>query len=81
MTALALEGIVPRPTCPAGDLASPLLPPEDAAVLEAVDWSATSTETVLIRTGRCPAEVATILSRLEMGGWLRGQGGWWERRR
>jgi DNA processing protein len=48
-------------------------------VLAAVDWAPTSTETVLARTGMAPPEVATALALLEIDGWVRGRGGWWER--
>ncbi len=53
--------------------------PEDAPVLEAVGWEATSTEQVLVRTGLTPSRLAVALTHLEVGGWVRNLGGWWER--
>jgi DNA processing protein len=53
--------------------------PELAPILEAVDWSATSIEQVMLRTGQPPGVVAAALARLEMGGWISGSGGWWQR--
>ncbi|HEV7685345.1 MAG TPA: DNA-processing protein DprA [Acidimicrobiia bacterium] len=50
-----------------------------APVLAAVDWAPTSTETVLVRTGLGPSEVSTALALLEIDGWVRALGGWWER--
>jgi len=53
--------------------------PEDAPVLEAVGWEATSTEQVLVRTGLTPSRLAVALTHLEADGWVRNLGGWWER--
>jgi DNA processing protein len=52
---------------------------EDAAVLEAVGWEATSTDQVLVRTGMAPSRLAVALTHLEAAGWVRNLGGWWER--
>lgn len=57
----------------------PRPPPELAPILAAVDWAPTATEQVLIRTGRPPGEVTAALARLEIEGWVRSLGGWWER--
>lgn len=51
----------------------------DANVLAAVDWSPTTIETVLRRTGLSPLAAAAALERLASSGWLRGAAGWWER--
>lgn len=56
-----------------------LLEPEDAHVLDAVDWTPTPTEDVLRRTGLEPARGAALLTRLEMAGLVRAGPGWWER--
>lgn len=79
LAALSLEtaGLAParseRRPQPTGD---------DAVVLEAVGWEATSTQQVLDRCGLVPLRVAVAISHLEADGWLRpsgGQAGWWER--
>jgi DNA processing protein len=53
--------------------------PLGAAVLAAVDWAPTATETVLARTELSPGDVAARLATLEIDGWVRGASGWWER--
>ena len=53
--------------------------PVDVPVLEAVGWEATSTEQVLVRTGLTPSRLAVALTHLELDGWVRNLGGWWER--
>ncbi|HEX7166984.1 MAG TPA: DNA-processing protein DprA [Acidimicrobiales bacterium] len=49
------------------------------AVLAAVDWTPTATETVLERTALSLGAVAAALTRLELSGLVRRSGGWWER--
>jgi DNA processing protein len=73
--AIADGGAAPSP---AGD---PRPPPDRRAlaVLEAVDWAPTALETVLVRSGLAPAVAAGVLATLEIDGWVRGGGGWWER--
>jgi DNA processing protein len=68
-------------SAPASSPASASVPlsPETVVVFEAVDWSPTSTQQVLARTGMSLGTVAAALARLEMGGRVRGLGGWWER--
>jgi DNA processing protein len=79
LTALSLEGAVlpsPQPShASTGD-------DDDAAspVLAAVDWTPTSTEDVLRRTGLALGAAATELARLEVQGRVRRRGSWWERR-
>jgi DNA processing protein len=51
----------------------------DAAVLAAVDWVPTSVETILQRTSLSPIHASTALAHLEVAGWIRSSGGWWER--
>jgi DNA processing protein len=80
LAALALEGARRPPgwrDAPGEGNQGP--PAELAPVLAAVDWAPTSTEQVLIRTGCSPGEVTVGLARLEMDGWVRALGGWWER--
>ncbi|MGH3578950.1 MAG: DNA-processing protein DprA, partial [Mycobacterium sp.] len=52
----------------------------DGRVMSAVDWSPTSTTTILERTGIALGPLAASLGRLEEKGWLRAGEGWWERR-
>lgn len=52
---------------------------EEAAVLDLLGWEAASLEDLLARTDLAPSRVAVALSRLEVAGWARGRGGWWER--
>jgi DNA processing protein len=51
----------------------------DAEVLQAVDWTPTSTDEVLLRTGLSMNAVAPALARLAQMGWLQGKSGWWQR--
>lgn len=60
-------------------LASDGLDPAASQVLEAVDWSPTTTETVLRRTGLDLGRAATLLTRLEVEGLVQRSGGWWHR--
>jgi DNA processing protein len=89
LAALALEGwscsplktaAVGPPSAEVGPLAE-VGPPagKQAMVLDAVEWHATPTDRVVARTGLSPLEVASLLASLEMAGWVRGGGGWWER--
>ena len=59
----------------------PRRPPEpaDEPVLVALDWSPTSLESALRRTGLSPAQVTGSLYRLLEAGWVRCTDGWWER--
>ncbi len=80
LAALSLETAGPIP-----DRAEPRPQPtgDEAVVLEAVGWEATSTDQVLDRCRLAPVRVMVALTRLEAAGWVRpsaGQaGGWWER--
>ncbi len=53
--------------------------PEDLEVLEAVGWDPTSTDEVLLRTGRALGVAAASLLRLEGRGYIAGDNGWWQR--
>ncbi len=53
--------------------------PDDQEVLNGVDWALTSTEDVLLRTGRPLGEVAVALTRLVRAGLVSGSEGWWQR--
>ena len=59
----------------------PRRPPDrrDEPVLAALDWSPTSLESALRRTGLGPAQVTASLYRLLEAGWVRCREGWWER--
>ena len=51
----------------------------EADVLAAVDWTPTSVETVLLRTGLAPPTASSALVRLEQAGWVQPTAGWWQR--
>jgi DNA processing protein len=52
--------------------------PDQAALLEAMGWQPASLDDLVVRTGRTPRQASVALARLEMGGWVVGQAGWWE---
>lgn len=82
LTALSLCRPGPmRPVSPGPvEAESRTAPPADvAAVLEAVDWTATSLDTVLARTDALPGHVSAALAWLAREGWVHGMAGWWER--
>jgi DNA processing protein len=60
----------------------PGLPPPDdphqASLLEAMGWQPASLDQLVVRTGLTPGQASVALARLEMGGWVAGQAGWWE---
>lgn len=60
---------------------NPRIPPEpgDVAVLDAVDGGRTTTNDVMLRTGMPLGTAATALTRLQLGGWLTGSNGYWQR--
>jgi DNA processing protein len=80
LTALSLRhaSAPVRPTLTLVD-ARPPPPGEFAAVLQLVDWSPTSLDTIVARADAPPAQVSMALAWLEREGWARGDGGWWER--
>jgi DNA processing protein len=84
LVALALEGVTLHPTSRGGPT-SPRMrdageePEPDDAVLRAVDWTPTSTEDILRRTGFELPAVSRRLTELELRGRVRRRGGWWER--
>jgi DNA processing protein len=85
LVALALEGVTLDSTSRARAqvASSPFVaPPDDHdgdPVLAAVEWTATSTEQVLRRTGLELPEASRRLTQLELAGKVRRRGGWWER--
>ena len=87
LTALALRCPDTALQAAAAELASPRLclgamphaGTAERAVLEAVDWGPTPTETIVCRTGLAPGVVAAALTTLDMDGYLRGSSAWWER--
>lgn len=52
---------------------------EFAAVLDAIDFTATSAETIAARTGASPSWLSVALSWLEREGWVQQAAGWWNR--
>jgi DNA processing protein len=80
MVALGLStGGASSSTASAGADAEGSLEPEERRVLQAVDWTPTTTEDVLRRSGLDPASAAARLNRLEMAGLVQNGPGWWER--
>jgi DNA processing protein len=75
LTALSLQPPDPR----AAAAQRPPPPTGLQLVLDAVDWFPTSPNVILDRTGLAPPEAAAALAQLERSGWVRWQGGWWER--
>jgi DNA processing protein len=53
--------------------------PAQAALLEAMGWQPASLDGLVVRTGLTPGQASVALAHLEMGGWVVGQAGWWER--
>src|SRR5207248_4277254 len=52
--------------------------PDQAALLEALGWQPATLDDLVVRTGLSPGQASVALARLEMGGWVVGQAGWWE---
>jgi DNA processing protein len=52
--------------------------PHQAALLEAMGWQPVSLDQLVVRTGLSPGQASVALARLEVGGWVVGQAGWWE---
>ena len=82
LVALALEtaarpGVAPRPDARAD--ARPAPAGEEATVLDLLGWEAVSLEDLVAATDLAPSRVAVALIHLEVHGWARGRGGWWER--
>jgi DNA processing protein len=63
----------PTPTSP-----PPPDDPHQAALLEAMGWQPASLDQLVVRTGLGPGQVSVALARLEVGGWVVGEAGWWE---
>jgi DNA processing protein len=53
--------------------------PHQAALLEAMGWQPASLDQLVVRTGLSPGQASVALARLEVGGWVVVQAGWWER--
>ena len=41
-------------------------------------WQPASLDQLVVRTGLSPGQASVALARLEVGGWVVGQAGWWE---
>lgn len=52
--------------------------PHQATLLEAMGWQPASLDQLVVRTGLSPGQASVALARLEVGGWVVGQAGWWE---
>jgi DNA processing protein len=52
--------------------------PDQAALLDALGWQPASLDQLVVRTGLKPGQASVALARLEVGGWVVGQAGWWE---
>lgn len=83
VVALALEGIhLGRGAAPEAGAGGEVEAPADpgaSKLLAAVDWTPTSTEDILRRTGMSLTDASTGLVRLEVQGLVRKSGSWWER--
>jgi DNA processing protein len=62
----------------AGEL-RPAPGPEEAPVLEALEWEPATFDDLCDRSGRTPGQVSVALARLQAGGWVVERAGWWER--
>ena len=80
LVALDLLGRGPARQRGAKAVASPASPddPQQAALLEAMGWQPASLDDLVGRTGFSPGQASVALARLEVGGWVVGQAGWWE---
>lgn len=81
LAALSLQTATVAPAPGTLRLVDSRTPPADgvAAVLDAVDFTATSPETISARTGVAPGRMSTALSWLEREGWVEQAAGWWRR--
>ena len=81
LVALDLLGRGPRRRrSTAGRAGSPPPPddPHQAALLEAMGWQPASLDQLVVRSGLSPGQASVALARLEVGGRVVGQAGWWE---
>ena len=68
------------PAAPAGAVDRRPAPDADAgAVLDIVGWEPSSFESIVLASGRSPAQVSLALLHLERDGWVTGSAGWWQR--
>ena len=68
----------PRSCSASSDPAAPPDDPAQAALLDAMGWQPASLDDLVVRTGLSPGQASVALARLEVGGWVGGQAGWWE---
>ena len=80
LVALDLIGRGPmrRRRGPAATSPPPPDDPHQAALLEAMGWQPASLDQLVVRTGFSPGQVSVALARLEVGGRVVGEAGWWE---
>lgn len=81
LVALSLEGVAVPPAPPEAMAAPAAVEVEGQAakVLDAVDWTPTTTEEILRRTELPLGQASAALTRLEVAGLVRRRGSWWER--
>lgn len=77
LVALSLETAGQRRPAPVDRRPPP--EPAHAEVLALVGWQAEPLESLLARSGRPAPALTVALAHLEAAGWVREQGGWWER--
>jgi DNA processing protein len=78
LVALSLEGVTLDRTSRAPTAGHGHDRDDDDPLLAAVEWTPTSTEDVLRRTGLDLPEASRRLTQLELAGKVRRRGGWWE---
>ena len=80
LVALDLIGRGPKRRRRGAPPTSPPAPddPHQAALLEAMGWQPASLDQLVVRTGFSPGQASVALARLEVGGWVVGEAGWWE---
>jgi DNA processing protein len=82
LVALDLLGRGPARRGSARSASSEVAPPPDdphqAALLEALGWQPANLDQLVVRTGLSPGQASVALARLEVGGRVVGEAGWWE---
>jgi DNA processing protein len=53
--------------------------PDEAPVLDALGFEPATFDDLCARTTRTPGQVSVALARLQAGGWVAEQAGWWDR--
>lgn len=76
---LSLLGLTTAAVTRGGDESRPAPSAGEQAVLEAFSWQPAALEQLVARSGQSLGDVAEALLKLETGGWISGNGGWYER--